>query len=121
MTVIHIPAAFGPKMQDPREQAVMREDVCAACGCARDEHWSIDGNHIGCDGALEYRRLPPRNPQRWNDPRLPVTLAVRTALLTKGGPALKELLDTLGHDLTLAIAHEAGEAAIAAYTRSLGQ
>ncbi len=117
------PVQFDPPPADPREQPVSapsREGTCAGCGLEVKHHWTISNIWIGCTGALSQAR-PPRNPERWNDPRPGVTCAVRAAMLTKCGPALEIFLAGLTHDEVLAIAAECGRAAVTEYVRSVGK
>jgi len=98
----------------------LRQDVCIQCGHLVDRHWSIGGVHVGCDGA-KRQGSPPRNPERWNDPRPGVSLAVLRAMHEQCGPALDIFLNGFTHDERLAMAHALAMVAVSAYLLELAK
>lgn len=119
--IIHIPSMFRKPPSDPREQAVMADDVCIACGLPVRLHFSLANKPIGCDGAKYRAEYPAKNPERWNDPYPAVTCAARASLLMHCGPALEIHCASYTHDELLAIAHQLSKDIIAAYQREIAK
>jgi hypothetical protein len=98
---------------------LVTEDMCIGCGLPMRLHRALDGKRwVGCVGALA-KQLPPKSPERWNDPWPGVTCEVRKALMVDCGPDLEIHCAHYTHDELLAIASMLAKAAIAAYRREM--
>ena len=129
---------FEPPPFDPREQPVVdpypqtpetiarakaeRERALAepcVCGVALKHHWNLIDRWIGCEGA-KRQQLPPRNPEVYNDPHLPITAAVRRAMVDGTcGPRFEIEMHGYTNDEQVAIAATLARVAVAEYLKGL--
>lgn len=113
-----------PGVSEPIRAALDRnapEDTCV-CGVPTRFHSTMDlKTWLGC-AAARVRQGGPKNPERWNDPYTPVTLAVRKAMVDGTcGPTFEIDMAHYTNDEQLTIAATVVRIAIAEYAKGGGK